>query len=228
VKLTFLGHEAFLAESGAGRVLFDPFLTGNPLAAARADQVQADAILLTHGHADHVGDAVAIAKRLRIPIVAVFELATVLGWRGVTTHAQHLGGAHTYPFGTVKFTAATHGSAIIDEAKQQVIACGPAAGILYSAEGRTVYHLGDTGLTSDLALVGRRCQVDVALVPIGDNYTMGPEDAAEAVRLIGCRKVVPCHYGTFPVIDQDPQAFAVLVGDAAQVCILRPGESLVV
>ncbi len=226
MKVTFVGHACFLVESAAGRVIFDPFLTGNETASLAADQVDVDAVLVTHGHGDHVGDAAGIARRLNIPVVAVFELATLLGWQGVDARAQHIGGAAEYPFGRVKFTHATHGTGQIDEANQQITYCGGAAGILYEAGGRTVYHLGDTGLTSDLALIGRRQRVDLALVPIGDNFTMGSEDAAEAVRMIGPAKVVPCHYNTFPVIQQDPRRFAEAVGQAAEVVVLAPGESL--
>jgi len=226
MKVTFVGHSCVLIESPRGRVIIDPFLSGNPTASLSPDQVEVDAVLLTHGHGDHVGDAAAIARRLNVPVVAVFELATLLGWQGVDSRAQHIGGACDYSFGRVKFTHATHGTGYIDEANETITYCGGAAGLLYSAGGQTVYHLGDTGLTSDLALVGKRQPVDLALVPIGDVYTMGPEDAAEAVRMIGPAKVVPCHYNTFPAISQDPQAFAVLVGDAAEVVVLQPGESL--
>lgn len=225
MKVTFYGHSCFLAESGTGAVLFDPFLSGNPSAAVSADQVRCDAILLSHAHGDHVGDAVGIANRLNIPVVAVYELATVLGWQGITAHAQHLGGAHDYPFGRVKFTPAAHGSCMIDEAHQQIVYCGTPASILYTAERRTIFHLGDTALLSDFELVGRLNQVDLMLVPIGDNYTMGPEDAAEAVRMVRPKRVVPCHYDTFPLIAQDPRRFARLVGDVAEVVILKPGES---
>ncbi len=226
MKLSFIGHSCFLIESAVGRVVVDPFLTGNPQATLSPDQVEVDAVLLTHGHGDHVGDAAAIARRLNVPVVAVYELATLLGWQGVDARAQHIGGACQYPFGRVKFTHATHGTGHIDEANHTITYCGGAAGLLYSAEGQTVYHLGDTGLTSDLALVGRREAVDVALVPIGDHYTMGPQDAAEAVAMIGPAKVVPCHYNTFPAIAQDPQDFVRAVGDAAEVVVLQPGESM--
>ncbi len=226
MRVTYVGHACFLAESAAGRVIFDPFLTGQDAAALAADQVDVDAVLLTHGHGDHVGDAVAIARRLNVPIVAVYELATLLGWRGCDVRPQHLGGAATYPFGQVKFTVAAHGSGYVDEAQQSITYCGPAAGILYTAAGRTIYHLGDTALLAEFELLGRRHAIDLALVPIGDNYTMGPEDAAEAVRLLRPRQVVPCHFDTFPVIAQDPAAFTAAVAGAAEVVVLRPGEAL--
>jgi L-ascorbate metabolism protein UlaG (beta-lactamase superfamily) len=155
----------------------------------------------------------------------VAELATLLGWEGLNTCAQHIGGEHDYPFGRVKFTSATHGGGRMDEARHEVVYCGPAAGILYRAEGKTVYHLGDTGLTSDMALIGRH-GVDVALVPIGGNYTMNGEDAAEAVRMIRPDCVVPMHYDTWPVIAADPQAFAAAVGETARVVVLEPGGVL--
>ena len=225
MKVTFLGHSCFLIESGLGSVLIDPFLSGNPVAAITADQVACDAIIVSHAHGDHVGDAVSIANRLNIPVVAVYELATVLGWQGITTHAQHLGGAHEYPFGRVKFTPAAHGSSMIDEANHELVYCGQPASILYTAERRTVFHLGDTALIPDFELIGRLNQVDLMIVPIGDNYTMGPEDAAEAVRMVRPKRVVPCHFDTFPLIPQDPLRFARLVGDVAEVVILQPGSA---
>lgn len=225
MTLTFLGHSCFLVESPAGRVLFDPFLTGNDTAAMSADQVTADAIVLTHGHGDHVGDTVPLCRRLNIPVVAVFELATFLGWQGVDARPQHIGGACDYPFGRIKFTHATHGTGYIDEANRTITYCGTAAGVLYTAAEKTVFHLGDTGLTADLALIGQRHRIDVALVPIGDHFTMGIDDAAEAVRLIRPRLVVPCHYNTFPPIRQDPAEFVAAVGAAAEVLVLAPGES---
>lgn len=226
MTLTFLGHSCFLVEGPEATVLFDPFLSGNPLAARKPDEVRADAILLTHGHSDHVGDTAAIARRLNIPVVAVFELATVLAWEGCETHGMNTGGSRAYPFGTVKYTHATHSAGLIDEASRSVVYCGDATGILYTQAGRTVYHLGDTGLTSDLAIVGRRHAIDVALVPIGDHFTMGPDDAAEAVRMLGPKRVVPCHYNTFDLIRQDPREFVEAVGDAAEVQVLQPGETL--
>lgn len=226
MKVTWYGHSCFWIESSAGTVAIDPFLTGNPAAPVSADQVRCDAIILSHGHADHVGDAAALANRHNAPIVAVFELATVLGWQGLTTHGQHIGGAHDYPFGRVKFTPAAHGTGMIDEAAQTITYTGQPASILYTVGDKTVFHAGDTALLAEFDLVGRRHNIDLALLPIGDNFTMGPDDAAEAVRMLRPKRVVPMHYNTWDLIAQDPAAFAGLVGGAAEVVILQPGEAI--
>ncbi|PYZ93751.1 metal-dependent hydrolase [Salipaludibacillus keqinensis] len=208
MKLSFHGHSVVKIETNGTNIYIDPFITGNGMTDLKANDTKADVILLTHGHNDHVGDTVDIAKRNDALVVAPFELATYLGWKGLNTHPMHIGGAHDFAFGKVKYTQAFHGSAYTDEENQQIIYTGMPGGIVFSAEGKTIYHAGDTALFSDMKLIGEQHDIDVAFLPIGDNFTMGPEDALIAADWIGAKKVVPVHYNTMPVIEQDPHKFA--------------------
>jgi len=223
--LRFLGHSACEVHAGDARVLIDPFLTGNPVAATRADDLSPTAILLTHAHNDHVGDAVAIARRCGAQVVAIYELAQWLGRRGVNAHPMSLGGAHQFDWGWVKMTPAWHGSTW-EDGEGGLLALGTPGGFVLRAGGKTLYHAGDTALFGDMALIGR-LGLDLALVPIGDNFTMGPDDALEAVKLLNPRVVVPIHYDTFPLIAQDAGAWAARVGaeTGSRCVVLRPGES---
>ncbi|WP_026690657.1 metal-dependent hydrolase [Alteribacter aurantiacus] len=224
MKVSFHGHSVVKIETNGKTILIDPFINGNDQCDLKADDVKADVILLTHGHNDHVGDTVDIAKRNDALVVAPFELATYLGWKGVNTHPMHIGGAHEFDFGRVKLTQAFHGSAYTDEEKQEIIYTGMPSGILFFAEGKTIYHAGDTALYSDMKLL-EKYRIDVAFLPIGDNFTMGPGDAAVAAEWIGAKKVVPVHYNTFPVIEQNPDAFADALGNDAG-HVMRPGDEL--
>lgn len=222
MEIRFLGHAAFELKEGDVTVLVDPFLTGNPKAAVAADELDADAILLTHGHADHLGDTVAIAKRTGAPVVAIVELAGEIAEDGVNTFDPNLGGTVSFDWGWVKLVPAWHTSTT---PKGTV---NTPTGLVINIGGRTVYHLGDTSLFGDLALVnGRPAKLDVAIVPIGGHYTMDRHDAVEAARLIGAPEVIPCHYGTFPPIETDAAAFRSDVESAgiAKVVILEPGET---
>ncbi|MBT2216577.1 metal-dependent hydrolase [Virgibacillus dakarensis] len=207
MKLSFHGQAVVKVETADHTILFDPFISGNEKCDLNADTVKADVILLTHGHNDHVGDTVEIAKRNDALVVAPNELANYLASKGLNTHPMHIGGAHEFDFGKVKFTQAFHGSSYTEE-DGTIIYTGMPAGILLTVEGKTIYHVGDTGLFSDLKLIGNRNDIDVAFVPIGDNFTMGPEDALVAADWIQAKTVVPIHYNTFPVIEQDPYSFA--------------------
>lgn len=224
--LRFLGHSACEVVEGDTRILIDPFLTGNPAAAAKADELDATAILLTHAHNDHLGDALAIAKRCDAPIVAIFELATWCQQQGAKSHGMSIGGAHSFPWGWVKLTQAWHGSTYIDE-QGQFHTLGTPTGILLRVGDRLLYHAGDTGLFGDMSLIGRH-GIDLALLPIGDNFTMGPDDALEAVRLLKPKAVVPIHYDTFPVIQQDAEAWArqVEAETSARCVVMQPGETI--
>jgi L-ascorbate metabolism protein UlaG (beta-lactamase superfamily) len=224
--LRFLGHSACEVVEGETRVLIDPFLTGNPVAAGKPEEFNPTAILLSHGHNDHMGDTLAIAKRTGAQVVGIHEVSVWFNQQGVQAHGMSIGGAHAFPWGWVKLTQAWHGSTFVDE-QGQVHNMGTPAGILLRLGGTLLYHAGDTGLFGDMALVGRH-GIDLALLPIGDNYTMGPEDALEAVRLLKPKAVVPIHYDTFPLIAQDAEAWAAQVrAETGVSCtVLKPGESI--
>jgi len=224
MKLTYHGHSFVEIQTNGTTIFIDPFITGNELTDLTAEKVNVDVILLTHGHGDHVGDTVPLALRNNALVIAPFELATYLNWQGVNVHPMHIGGAHQFDFGKVKLTQAFHGSSYIDENKQ-IIYTGMPCGILFTAEGKTIYHAGDTALFSDMKLIGERNDIDVAFLPIGDNFTMGPEDAALAAEWLRAKTVVPIHYNTFPVIQQDPEQFVSMLKDGVGK-VLRPGESI--
>jgi L-ascorbate metabolism protein UlaG (beta-lactamase superfamily) len=182
-------------------------------------------ILVTHGHDDHLGDAIEIAKRSGATIVSVFELASYCSRQGAKVHGMHIGGSHQFGPVKVKLTPAWHGSGLVKNETTEYL--GTPCGFVFTLDGKTIYHAGDTGLFGDMAMVGRLHPIDLALLPIGDNFTMGPEDALEAVRLIKPNLVIPMHYNTWPLVEQDPQEFkrAVEAQTPAQVIILAPGET---
>ena len=222
MDIQFLGHSAFRLSDGNVNVLVDPFLTGNPKAAASADDVEADVVLLTHGHADHYGDTVAIAKRCGATVVAITEIAEEIGKEGVEAIDCNFGGTATFDWGWVKLVPAFHTSTTPNGTVT------PAGGLLIHIGGALVYHLGDTALFSDLQLISRRGDhVDVALVPIGGHYTMDRYDAVTAVEFVSPTTVIPCHYDTFPPIETDAEAFKADVENStgASVVILAPGET---
>ncbi len=204
-KLTFLSHAAFLLETNGIRILIDPFLTGNPLATLNPEEAKCDYILLTHGHGDHVGDTVTIAKKNNATVISNYEIASWSGLQGLTAHPMHIVGAHEFPFGRIKLTIAHHGSGY--ESNGQMIYMGNPAGALITVEGKTIYHAGDTGLFYDMKLIGEMNSIDVALLPIGDNFTMGIDDAVKAVEFLNPKLSIPIHYKTFDVIDVDPEEF---------------------
>jgi len=223
-KLTFHGHAAVTIETDAGQtVLIDPWLDGNPLAdIGTADVRKADFILCTHGHSDHFADVVKLAKQTGATVVGTFEIVGYVQSQGIeNAHPMSIGGGYRFPFGTVKMTAALHGGQI--DGADGRFSTLPAGFLINLDDGPRVYHAGDTALLMDMQLL--RGSVDVALLPIGDNFTMGPADAVRAVEFIEPRVVIPIHYNTFDLIRQDPQAFASSVGQRAEVVILAPGES---
>ena len=222
MEIRFLGHAAFSLSDGGTTLLVDPFLTGNPKAAASADEVDAGAILLTHGHADHFGDTLDIAKRTGAPVVAITELAGEIGEELGGDHQvfdPNLGGTVEFDWGSVRVVPAWHTSTT---PKGTV---NTPAGLVIEFGGKRVYHLGDTALFSDLQLVKQRGRLDAALMCIGGHYTMDRFDGVEAARLVGADLVIPCHYDTFPPIETDAQAFKSDVQNAghAEVIVLDPG-----
>lgn len=220
-QLTFLGHSCWKITAGKTVILIDPFINGNPQSPVKVEDVKADYLIVTHAHGDHLGDAIPIAKRSGGTIISNYEIAMYCGKQGAAVHPMHIGGAHAFPFGRVKLTPAWHGSSFPDGSYG-----GTPAGCLVTVEGKTVYHTGDTGLFMDMQLIGEMNPIDVALIPIGDNFTMGIDDAVKAVSLLKPKKVIPMHYNTFDMIKSDPTAFSDRIqqlGTAVQV--LKPGEA---
>jgi L-ascorbate metabolism protein UlaG (beta-lactamase superfamily) len=221
-KLTWLGHAAFRLELPEHTLIIDPYLSDNPAAAVSPEEIDGDYILISHGHGDHVGDAVEIAKRTGAPVISNFEIVNWFADKGIEGHGQHLGGGHHHPFGHLKLTLALHGSGLPDGS----YGGNPAGFLLTTNEGEKIYFACDTGLFSDMALIGEE-GIDLAVLPIGDNFTMGPEDALRAVKLIQPTHVIPVHYNTFELIQQDPEAWAERVRSETEATphVIAPGET---
>lgn len=223
MKLKYFSHSAFQITTNKNKIiLIDPFLDGNPTSPFKSDDVDADFIILTHAHGDHIGDALKIGKRCHSLVICVNELANYLNEKGLKVHNMHIGGGYNFDFGRVKFTIAHHGSKTPDGEYG-----GEPAGVILTIEDKNIYHTGDTGLFYDMKLIGEMTPVDYLLVPIGDNFTMGITDAVKAVELVNPKLTIPMHYNTFPVIQVDPQEFKNKVEANDKKCrVLEYGEEI--
>jgi len=219
---TWFGHATLGLETGGFKLLIDPYFSGNPSVKIKANQVEADYILVTHGHGDHIGDTVEIAKRCSALVISNAEISSWLRKQGVKTHAQHIGGGYQHPFGYLKLTTALHGSSLPDGSNGG----NPAGFLLTTNENKKIYMAGDTGLFGDMKLIGEE-GLDLAVIPIGDNYTMGPADALRAVKLLNPKMVIPIHFNTFDLIRQDPKAWAerVEAETDTKVHLMQPGDT---
>ena len=215
IKLTYYGHSTFGIETEDAKLIIDPFFApNNPAATVKVDEVEADFILVTHGHGDHVADLVPLAKQTGAMVICNYEIANWLGNQGIeNVHGMHIGGGYDFPFGRAKMTIAHHGSGLPDGS----YGGNPAGFLLHLNEGADIYISGDTALTYDMRLIGEAGGVDLAILCIGDNFTMGPDDAVRAAQFVQAKHVIPCHYDTFPPIRQDADAFAEKLHDAAEI-----------
>jgi L-ascorbate metabolism protein UlaG (beta-lactamase superfamily) len=222
-ELTFHGHATCSLETDEGtRLVIDPFFGDNPACDVSVEDVEADFILITHGHFDHIADAIPLAKRTGATIVATYEIATYMEKQGLTVSPQHIGGGVQYPFGYLKLTPALHGG-IVQLPGGEAFTSLPTGYLINLNSGQRFHHTGDTGLIADMQLLKGR--VDVAMIPIGDRFTMGPDDAVRAVEFIEPKVVIPIHYDTWPPIEQDAEAFKAAVGERATVEIMSPGDT---
>src|SRR5947209_16051186 len=223
-RMRWLGHSCLYFEADGGTVLVDPFLTGNSLAPIRPDELRPDFILVSHGHSDHVGDCVPMAERTGAMCISNFEIAGWLQKQGIKkTHGMQHGGSFEFPFGRLKLTQAFHGSELPDGSNGG----NPCGFLIYFKGGKKVYDAADTGLFGDMKLIGEE-KIDLAFLPIGDNFTMGPTDALRAIQLLAPERVVPIHYNTFDLIKQDPHAWADQVRKErkAEAIVMKPGDWL--
>ncbi len=222
VSLTYLSHSSWQITTENHSIVIDPFIEGNPNAPVQVGDIKADYIIVTHAHGDHLGSSLQIAENCGSTIIANFEIATWCAGQGYKAHSMHIGGSFAFPFGRVKLTPAFHGSSFPDGRYG-----GMPTGALVFVDGKIIYHTGDTGLFGDMKLIGEMNPIDVALVPIGDNFTMGIEDALKAVELIGPKRVIPMHYNTFDVIAADPVEFVARAEkQGTQGQVLAFGESI--
>lgn len=222
MKITFHGHACIQIETGKDSIIIDPFLTGNPAAKVKPKDITCNYVVLTHGHADHFGDTMKISGENDATIIATVEIADYCSGMHRKAHAMNLGGCFNFPFGQVKLTLAHHSSSLPDGSY-----AGDPAGVILKLDGKTIYHAGDTALFYDMKLIGELNKIDYAFLPIGDNFTMGPDEAVKAAEFLGADTIIPIHYNTFDVIKQDANDFKRKIEAIGKKCIIiNPGDSI--
>ncbi|MBI5402791.1 MAG: metal-dependent hydrolase [Ignavibacteriae bacterium] len=222
MKIIYHGHSFVQVQNKNHSVLIDPFISGNPTAITKPEEFKCDYVILTHGHGDHISDAISVAKKNNATIISSFEIANYAAANGITSHPLGIGGSFNFPFGRVKLTIAHHSSSFPDGAY-----AGNPAGVLLTIDGKTIYHAGDTGLFYDMKLIGEMNKIDLAFLPIGDNFTMGIDDAVKAAEFVNAGVVVPIHYNTFDIINANPEDFKKKVESIGKKCrIINIGESV--
>lgn len=227
LKIQYHGHSCVQITDGEHSLIIDPFLSGNPMAAVKPEDVRVQHVLLTHAHSDHIQDAASIAKNNGATLIAIHELATYMSWQGVQTRDMNIGGRMNIGYAEIQMVPAFHSSSIVLHERRQIVYAGMPAGFLIHWNGRTILHAGDTNLYSDMKLIGERNNIDLAFLPMGDLYTMGPEDAVDAAKWLNAQFVVPVHYNTFDLIKQDGSRFEELLNNnGLKGQALKPGESL--
>lgn len=222
LKITYQGHSCFILDDGTHKLIIDPFLTNNSLSTEKAENIRVNYVVLTHAHGDHIGDTLEIAKNCNATVICINEIGHYLDDKAVKNHKMHIGGGYNFPFGRLKFTIAHHGSWTEDAGE-----LGNPAGVVIKIGGKTIYHCGDTGLFLDMKLIGELDKIDVMMLPIGDNFTMGIDDAVIATDFVNPELAIPMHYNTFPIIEADPYEFvakAAAIGKKAQV--MEFGETI--
>lgn len=207
MNITYFGQSVLLVEHGQDAIIIDPFINGNPHTNIKVEDLKVNYIYVTHGHGDHLGDTVELAKQNNATVIAPVELATWISWQGVNVVPMHIGGEKEFSFGKLKLVEAIHGSSIVNEENKQIINVGPASGVLLKIAGKTIYHAGDTALFRGMKTLGEFEKIDLAYLPIGNHFTMGIDDAVIAADWINAKQVVPIHYNTFPAIQADPNEF---------------------
>ncbi len=207
MNITYFGQSVLLVEHGQDSIIIDPFINGNPHTNIKVEDLKVNYIYVTHGHGDHLGDTVELAKQNNATVIAPVELAVWISWQDVNVVPMHIGGEKEFSFGKLKLVEAIHGSSIVDEENKQIINVGPASGVLLKIAGKTIYHAGDTALFRGMKTLGEYEQIDLAYLPIGNQFTMGIDDAVIAADWISAKQVVPIHYNTFPAIQADPNEF---------------------
>lgn len=229
-KIIFHGHSFVEIRNKENTIYIDPFIEGNPLCDIKTDDSECSYIVLTHGHNDHLGNTIGLAKDKDVKVIGMVELCDYLESKGVKTHGMNLGGAYNFPFGKLKLTLAHHSSSITFQNKEgnyEYVYTGNPAGLILNLENKTIYHAGDTALFYDMKLIGEMNKIDYAFLPIGDNYTMGIDDAVKAAEFLNAETIIPVHYNTFEVIKVDVNEFKRKIESIGKKCvIMKPGDEL--